>query len=302
MYMENKYYLNLEFKNAKFYYKEKEESIKDNPIDTWTIANVINVIFCQRPVNRNRQVSYNISDYYMDKAENSLMEIDYNKKRNIFPNNKYNNFSDNIIHDNTNLTKSVKNSNVNNMPNASWYYFKNVLENHEYEYLINNILKNLLNYNPEEKSFHEVRMDCKNLKLTTEDVENLCEKHKKELNSLMLFRIFFENEKKGTDPVIYNYESTKKNNNYLGMFKIKYKRKDRPYGYSVLKSEPRPCIQLKGNIYVPINDDDITFLKKYSTGHATILDGGLVRIKEIIPQNFISKTDKIKFKKHEITN
>jgi hypothetical protein len=301
--MNNNYYLNLEFTNAKFFY---EKTLNDSPIDTWTIANVISVIFCQRPVNRKRPVSYTISDYYLEKAENSLMEIDYNKKKNIFPNNNFDIFSDYVIPDNVNLTKDIINSDVKSINCASWDYLKTILESYEYDYLINNVLKVILDYNPEDKSFIEARRDCKNLRLDYDDISKLYDQHKDNFKngSKGIFNSLFKNKKyldKKDNIEKTDYESTQINDKELSRIR-ENNRKNRPYGYSVLKTEPRSCIQLKGNIYIPINDNDIDFLKKYSTGHATILDGGLVRIKEILPVNFINKNDKIKFKKYETTN
>jgi len=51
-----------------------------------------------------------------------------------------------------------------------------------------------------------------------------------------------------------------------------------------------------GEIIVPINDEDIKKLKEESKGIATILDGGLVLIKEIIDEDFVDLDGFIKVK------
>lgn len=48
---------------------------------------------------------------------------------------------------------------------------------------------------------------------------------------------------------------------------------------------------LRGSIIVPVSDDDIERLKQYSKGHATILDGGLVKIESIVHKNFLEMDD-----------
>ena len=55
-------------------------------------------------------------------------------------------------------------------------------------------------------------------------------------------------------------------------------------------------IRLSGTIIIPVTDEDIAHLRNCS-GYATILDGGLISIEKIIPENVLNTSDYIKVAK-----
>ena len=261
-------YLFLEFKNAKLFPKPKKgdrfivtdrsliSGKNTKPIDRENIpfyeeyitinhiSNVLHVLFSQRPIPKNRTVSYERNEYLYQKALNSYLRIN---EKELYKKNK-------PITEIIQTKKALFNS-YNPSPNISWLLINNYLGDCLYDKFID-ILKQY------------------NIEIIDKKVIDVIEKIREIFNSEDEIPNNFINELKiNKKAVITNYFKT----DYAASNLVKTKDICLTVNNGISN-----CIQLSGSIIVPVNDDDLIRLKEYSPGVATILDGGLVFIKKII--------------------
>jgi len=250
-------YLILEFRNAGLFRKHrntrdkmfdlfdkkdrKDEPEFVEPITVYQISNMLHVLFGERPKPINRETCYDSLSYIFDKALNSYIKIDsYKDKKDKFASEKIQ------------LKKSVWNSWAK-QSYMNWSRVKKLLEEQELIDKLINTLSDVFNCSIEEIPFDKV-------------VEMLLNKDDERIKDLFVFL-----NKKGKKPLydsIYGNESEKLSINANNRTQI------------TVVSGLDSIIRLKGQILVPVSDDDIEKIRQ-NKGCATILDGGLVYIKSI---------------------
>ena len=242
--------------NGKFKKKavKKAKGNFKEPITVHQITNVIHSLFGERPVPTLRPVHHKLSQYYIDKANDSFLRIDnhmvFHKKKNIFE----------YTTEKISTNKSKWNS-FNAVADMNWFkvekYLQSVVKiNDNFVIAYDEFIKEcniLFGYNVRTKSLSDLK---DNFKMIPES------KYTHILDIL-----------KGKNPLIL-YISDK---NGSGVINQAYK-----YGLTRnINSGIDGISKLRGSIFVPVNDDDIERLRDVSTGTCTILDGGLVTIDSI---------------------
>jgi hypothetical protein len=253
-------YLILDFKNARLF--RTHDKTKDtcgyidsicNRIDipqfkeiitVYQVSNVIHALFEQKTVPSNRTVGYGKVDKYFNMANNSYIYI--NELPTIEIKNKagetYKTYSPNQELIRTN--KSKYNSWQNN-PKITWNIVKNYLQE-DYDWFVNEIVNKFGSESISER-----------FEVLTQTL--------KECDELIL------NLKKKKCTALANYICDNAKANEI--------TRDR---YPLVNSNGIDiCYKYDGQIIVPVNDDDIDTLRKFSSGTCTILDGGFVYINSI---------------------
>lgn len=230
------------------------------PITVHQISNMLHVLFNERPVSTLRGSLYNKNEYLFEKAKNSFLKIDTPKYKK-FDNEDY---PSEIIQ----TKKAVWNS-WNKSINLDWEIVRRYIDDKEkFNTFVDN-LKICLNFNPVSIPFIKV------IDLVSElekEIRISLYSSIKELKNCGGLIYCFGRYDKGNfaDPVLSGI--TKRTNNCSA------KTNNRAIEYVYV---------LSGEIVVPVSDDDLDKLKKYSKGYANILDGGFVWFEKIIPnKNF----------------
>lgn len=269
-------YLILDFQNARLFddkktkdfiigingkEKRSEALFFKESITAYQISNVIHVLFGERPVPSLRAVAYNKIDYIFEKAKESYLKIDsfmvFNKKK------KQKEF----VYECVQVKKMAYNS-WNTTTVVFWERVKKLLDSDE---VFNNfiyLLKEILNINPEDYTFDEVKEKLKHV-----------DDSKKEY-------VFTYLKKQRKTSLI----------SYLNDTSDKVSINKNPRTALVVNRGIEKVFNLSGTIIVPITEEDVIKIKN-SKGHATILDGGLVSIRgikddnEINPEGFIKVSE-----------
>ena len=212
------------------------------PITIYQISNVIHKLFGERPVPTFRYSAIPINEYLFNKASESYLKID------------------NVLDKNGNFIKEtfMINKGVHNAYSPTfiinWFKIKKMLFNINYnndayvDFL--SLIKDLYNETPQTISFNDLVDMIKN------DVNN-CNKVIKFFSDrkLKTFTYIFKNQGNSINKIPSIQRTINYGKDYISIF--------------------------KGNIYIPINEDDIEKIKN-GPGTATILDGGLVKIEGIL--------------------
>ena len=266
--MEN--YLLLNFQNAGLFRKNKDtkDKIYENgvirdridewefkePITVFQISNILHVLWGKRPVPSHRHCSYNIDNYLFEKAMNSFLKINtYKNSKGEYP--------IQVIQ----TVKSVPNSHLKQKPFMSWEKVKNSLEEKLFNEFVN-ILTVELDINPLNMTFYEIEeiiLKTDNQRILNFVSEDNLKKHKKTSFNKLIFPI------NSNDVCNIN--------------------KDQRTLLTICRSIDT-ISRLSGQILVPINDDDMERIEK-GKGHATLLDGGIVEIVDMISPSMVNTTN-----------
>ena len=265
--MEVTKYLVLNFTNAGLFRKNRDtkDKIYDHgsvrerknefefvePITVFQISNMLHVLFGQRPVPSHRYVPYKPIDYIVEKAKSSYLRIDTYKHQGK---NKSDYYAETIQ-----LNKSSWNS-WNPVSYMNWNRVKLFLEDELFEKFVG-VTSDVLGYNVLEKPFNDLSATLRNT--TDARLDNLFAELNSSGKGPMYKSIYAD---KSTDKSAINANSRVAITNLRGLDKI---------------------IRLKGQILVPVNNDDIEKIGRAS-GCATLLDGGLVSIVGIKSANMTS--------------
>ncbi len=264
-------YLILQFKNARYFHfkKDKSEYIfegynkrsRENemffiePITVNHISNIIHVLFNQRPIPSFRKVFYKADEKLFLKAMDSFLKIDSDIYQKTIKSGEKR-YSVEVMQS----KKAVYNSwNPNTF--VYWERVKKLLGNKWFPIFVD-VIKQELKLDPLKISFKELKTMLVNLK-----------DNSSEINSM------FEQLNKNGKKSLYNYI-------YLDGKDINQNPRT---ALNVISGFKR-VIKLKGEIRIPVNDDDLVRLNE-SKGTATILDGGLVYIKGVMFEDSLSDWD-----------
>lgn len=266
-------YLILKFKNAKLFrntfrskdyvldmYGHRRRNIKIDddihsdpqfvePITVYQVSNVLHVLFNERPVPSHREVVYPKIEYYFDKALKSYIRVDGVKRLNTFTN------KEEYVTELINTQKGVNNS-FNNKVFVNWEIVKQYAGLDNVEWLISEFAK-ITGVNPLEYTFEEFRKI-----LITKDFSELnVELRRKKITAISQY---VTNTKLG-------YTLTAKRETSL-----------------IVNRGISKVAILRGEILVPVTDDDLDRLSTISKGSATILDGGFVWISSVVDGDELS--------------
>lgn len=271
------YYLILGYENAKLFIpheRDKQERDKsfevlsgkrtqrnkmewfEEPITVHQISNMLHVLFGERPVPSHRKVLYDKVDWIFEKANNSYLKIDtiqkYNKKK------EKNEFVSELTQKNYFAYDSWNPNTV-----ITWEiirkYFNDKELFDEFVMLLNNNIKETALKKP----FDQIQQIVSKTGVSIE------------LKDFLIY-----NKRKS----IVDYFNNRKNAYQI----TNVKTKDRWTAITNVRGINK-CQKLSGEIAVPVNDGDLDIIQD-SKGCATILDGGLVYIKEVIEKDgFIKK-------------
>lgn len=281
--MEKKF-LVLKFDDAKLYETNKwtKDKIFDmlgskkrdrffiEPITRYQISNMIHVLFNERPVPSRKKCFYKKNDYYFNKALNSFIKFDRSYSQ-------VNEKGERIKHTEVrSLTSALYNSWKKNT-SVNWKMVRILLGKENYEWFLD-ALRNVFNIEPMDFTFNEVVKKINlivkkhNLNRTAKSVYGadgdnpeiafFKELYDRNLAATLVYRFH--------DPTCSKITSAKDAllltiNNYVEI-----------------------CQKYSGKIMVPISDEDYEYLKEKSKGVATILDGGLVWIENVVDANFVN--------------
>lgn len=225
------------------------------PITIYQISNVIRKLFGERPIPTFRYISYECekNDYSYKKASDSYLKID-----NILDNNG------NFIKENFTTNKALHNA-YSKIIILDWYKVKTALntsknENNYNEFI--DLIKKLYNLTPNDIKFSDF-------------VDYINNNDKDKFNEIIEF---LAKCKKAT--LINDKGSVADSTKTNGIKRFVNKGVDK-------------IVYFKGNIYIPINEDDIEKIKN-GPGTATILDGGLVKIEGILNEEDLPDPDHIR--------
>lgn len=265
-------FLILNFKNAGLMRKYKGTSDKiydmfsirdrenepefEEPITYFQISNVLHVLFGERPVSSVRETLYSKNEYLFNKAKNSYLKID------SYVNEK-GNFQTEIRH----LNKPIKNS-WNTQSFMNWERAKNLLGEDLFTKFVSTI-EEVFKVSISNTSFNEIKVKVLNIKDNRIDsvFDEIISKDKK-----YFYNYFFG--------VGNQISDVNRNKNSL---------------ITNIRGIEKRFSKLEGQIIVPVSDEDIEKIRT-NKGTATILDGGLVYIKDLVDSKYLSP-DRLGFTK-----
>ncbi len=281
-------YLVLDFQGAKLYSNYKTKDFINSPwlyngkakrqeklmfkekITVFQISNVIHVLFGERPVPSLRPVLYQRNEKLFQKANQSFLKI----------------LNDNLAFNEIGQSKKSHYGSWNTTVYLSWDKIKDLSEDN-FNLLIDTLSK-FLNINCLRFSFNEIVDKLRELL----NAENEKRKSNKDWLKEELVEKF-----DGTPEDIKDITNLFKFFKSIGLSSIKDYvvggtdiasiNKNKRTFLTVL-SGVAEYQTLNGQILVPVTDEEIEYLKKYSKGHATILDGGIVQISKIIDGSELS--------------
>jgi len=280
-----KKYLIVQFKNAGFfsYYKTKDfvcigkERTKretmlrfKEPITKYQVSNLIHVLFGDRPVPTFREVFYKPVPRYQQMAEDSYVKIDSYMKP------ESGKVPAHYPRETFSVRKAVSDA-WNTQVTMYWEKLKLLLkkENDEnpdwlYEEFLK-VVKMVFKFNSiEEVSFENVK--TKILKLKNENPA-IYEKF-----IVPLWKLLEENYKKPVEAyVLYDFVDINKNKRTI----------------NVVAKGVDKITRISGTILIPVDDDDVEKLR-HTSGWATFLDGGYVKIENVADENTLSPEGFIK--------
>lgn len=263
----NNQFLVLNFKNAGLFRKKNRTTDKifdisskrnredepefEEPITEYQISNVLHVLFGERPVPSIRESLYPKSEYLANKAKCSFLKID-----------SYVNEKQNYQSEIKQLNKPCWNS-WNPQSFMNWERARIVL-GEEFFNKFCSVVEDVFNTSIKKISFNEVKE--KILKIKDERLDGI-------------FSELISNNKK------FFYNSFFGSGNELSDVN-RNMNQDKKAMLTIIKGIDR-VIKLDGQILVPVSTEDIDKIR-LNKGTATILDGGIVYIKDLINSNFIN--------------
>ena len=267
-------FLILEFRNAGLFRKNKYKKSKDKifdlndrrerflepefvePITVHQISNMLHVLFGERPIPSNRKVSYKALSYIYNKALKSYLKIETIKNEN-------GNFPKETIQ----IKKSVYNA-WNTQSFLYWERIKKLLEEPD---LINefvDVLSEVFSCDIETFPFNQVK-------------EMLLKSKDKRL--VDLFTLLKGRNKSTIYKAIYGKKE-----------EVGDLNKDKRTMLTV-NTATEDIYRLSGQIIVPVSEKDLDKIRA-GKGSATLLDDGLVYIKEVVSGNTLQIDGFIKVK------
>ena len=271
--METNHYLILEFKDAKLFRNNRgtkdkiidqwdKESGKDRtqnfkePITIYQVSNLLHVIFGDRPVPTLRRSLHKRNDYIFEKAKDSFIRI-------TTPFNLNDSNEKEYIGEVTQIKKCLWNS-WSKTSVINWFKVRLLLEEPLYTYFINE-LNTVFN------------LDVTKLPLT--EVRTMINNHSTDYRIEILMGVLI---KKLKTPLVEYI------NNNVGTFFNMNPRTSRLVNRGIDK-----IVKFNGQIIVPLTDEDLERVK-LSIGSATLLDGGMVYIKDILDPEQVNVENFIK--------
>lgn len=249
-------------------------------ITKYQVANIINVLLGKRPVPSFRPVPYKMNNAVMEIAEQSYIKIDTPKvvkSRGSKSAKTYELYED-YITETTLVNKASHNAWVKKFEGLDgnfkyeWQHILRFLGPTEYMNFING-LEPILGYNPTAKPFV--------------DLYESLDTHlgKPALNALADH--FLKCKRK---PIYYLLTLGKETKKFLA--NITQVRTTGSNSAYVALSDIEEVYMLSGDIYIPIEED---MLDKMVTNTTTLLDGGIVIIREILDSDDLSESDLIDY-------
>lgn len=284
-------YLYLEFSNAKLFrtHKGTKDFVNNitrirrrdlpqfvEPITVHQVSNILHVLFGERPVNSIRDCFYESNEYLFKKALDSHLKI----------NNVIRENGKGFIKEKTTLRKAVSDSFSKSVV-IYWERFRHTMEDDFLE-LVNRI-ESIIEENP-----------------LNYPLKDICERMSARLSNA-LGKNVNEIEVKELDPLVNEIQDVKLKGLFFWLKSIKktsvmmtllvdHKKMDinqsGTYKMTVISSIDNVSF-LTGEILVPVSDNDLLKIDKTC---ATILDGGLIYIKDIVNGNEINNDGFIKVK------
>jgi len=238
------------FDNGEIRDRAKEWEFKE-PITVYQIANVIHVLFGKAPVPSHRHCFYTFDDYLFDKALNSYLKID-----------SYVDQNGKFYEETVQLTKSMHNAWWPNKPFMNWEVIRKLLGNRINEQFINVLAKGL-KCNPTDFPYNDIE---KKILTTTDEgiLEFLSKENLLKLKKTPLRDLIFSEDKRERANINKNARTR----------------------LTVSKCIDK-IARLDGQIMIPVSDEDIEVIR-VNKGCATILEEGMVTIKDIKHQNLLN--------------
>lgn len=255
--------------------KRRFEHVKfTEPIAPNHIINMIHVLFGQRPKPSFRKVSEALKhvEYYVEKANESFLKIDSFKY-------KGKDGDERFVEEVMSLKKDTFDSwNPNTVVTFDRVKKLMIDLDKDDSYEVLNYFLDCLNKTFKIKNIDSLPLDTVKQMILDLKVENP-KLYKSNIETLFQFlkskqKMAFENY------ILLNRKDIDMNQR-TALFVQKYVNK---------------VIRLSGTIIVPVTDEDIAHLRTCS-GYATILDGGLISIEKIIPENVLNTSDYTKVSK-----
>lgn len=238
-----------------FFYKE--------PITPKQIANVIHVLFNERPVPSRRRTALKSIDYYVEKAMNSYLKIysDFEiktKKGDLIK-----------IKEVVKTKKALYNA-WSPAISVNWEIVRRYVKPENFQWLVN-LLSEILNINVLEYSFQEI---TDKIRVLIKPKKDILEKVDKDyLGDDLLLKLYSQMKKQGKKGLTSFFNEQK--------FASRLTSSPEKNAAITVNSGIEFAEIFSGEIIVPVSDDDLKKLKQ-SKGCATILDDGLVYIDDIV--------------------
>lgn len=213
------------------------------------ISNVIHVLFGERPVPKNRTTIYSLIDKYFIKAQESYLRINTDKLDN-----------DNYISEFIQTRKPFHDS-----WNPNLYINWLIIEKYLGDTLYNEFIVILKLY----KIDYQINL--------SDSLENIRIIFKDNRDDVIIVD-FIDNLRKNKKTPMINYLILDKTGKYLNQFSMSKEIN------STVNNGISKCVILSGDIIIPVDKKDIEIIKN-NKGCATILDGGIVSISNIIYQH-----------------
>lgn len=235
------------------------------PITVHQVSNMIHVLFNERPVSTIRGSFYGKNEYLFEKARNSYLKINTPKYFNQFDIEDY-------IKEISQTKKSVGNSWKPIIKSLNWEMVRRYVNNIDKFNIFIDGLNKYLNVNTFIIPFNDV------VKMVV-----------KLDNQTRLSLYDFIKELDGCDKLTYAFG--RYNNGVFESPKFSSITSSANRGGITINNGIENVYVFDGEIVIPVSDDDIVRIKKYSKGYANILDGGFVWINKIIPESRFNSDD-----------
>jgi hypothetical protein len=230
--------------NAGVIFKHKNQPQFREPIVVNHISNMLHVLFGFTPVPSFRDVFYKPIPYIMEKAMNTYLRM------NLWM------LNGKMITETVHTAKALKNS---------WQESTDMTMER---------LKRYLSDTPElllifkAKIYEVLHVDM--AKLTFPELIKLMRPYQHDVRFIEMFDMFKKQRKSAL---------------YQAIFATDRRASDINMHRNTILTTPHGIEQqavFSGSLYIPVTDEDIEHLRKYSSGYTTLLDGGLVCIEEIV--------------------
>lgn len=233
--------------------KRKDTKQFEEPITTHQIANALHVLFGERPVPTFRTVIYDSVEYLVNKANDSYLKVNPLTR-------KLKSGEERMVGETISTNKAAWNS-FNPVATMNWHKVKLFLE----EY-----------YN----QFTDLLVSEYGEDILKDNFINVAEMLKEKCSDTILDFLLLLN-KKGKKPV-YDYIFLD------GNAKANINKNKRVL--DTVSNGIDTIYRLSGEILVPVSDEDLVTLSNGS-GFATFLDGGYLKIEEVLDANRLSIDD-----------